>query len=229
MNHKERTVNVYVEDGEKKVFAGAVDWPGWCRSGKNEEEALQALRDTVERYGKVLRAEKISFDSAAEPFIYEVTEKLRGDAATEFGTPGKIPVADSRPLDEAELERLVQILDACWAALQKTARAAAGKELRKGPRGGGRDLDAILRHVLDANNSYLSSMGWKKQDEPVDLPDRIRHAREGILTAVKASARGELGAVGPRGGVRWPARYYIRRAAWHILDHAWEIEDRVQS
>jgi hypothetical protein len=39
--------------------------------------------------------------------------------------------------------------------------------------------------------------------------------------------RGELAERGPRGGIRWPARYYVRRAAWHVLDHAWEIEDRL--
>jgi hypothetical protein len=27
-------------------------------------------------------------------------------------------------------------------------------------------------------------------------------------------------------GGAWPARYVIRRTAWHVLDHAWEIEDR---
>ena len=40
-------------------------------------------------------------------------------------------------------------------------------------------------------------------------------------------ARGELPDVGPRGGKRWPAPYAIRRSAWHALDHAWEIEDRL--
>jgi hypothetical protein len=24
----------------------------------------------------------------------------------------------------------------------------------------------------------------------------------------------------------WSPRFYVRRAAWHALDHAWEIEDR---
>jgi hypothetical protein len=24
----------------------------------------------------------------------------------------------------------------------------------------------------------------------------------------------------------WSIRYFVRRSAWHALDHAWEIEDR---
>jgi hypothetical protein len=32
---------------------------------------------------------------------------------------------------------------------------------------------------------------------------------------------------GPRGGAIWSARNYVRRIAWHVLDHAWEIEDKV--
>jgi hypothetical protein len=38
---------------------------------------------------------------------------------------------------------------------------------------------------------------------------------------------GELPDFGPRGGERWPALFAIRRSAWHALDHAWEIEDRL--
>jgi hypothetical protein len=46
--------------------------------------------------------------------------------------------------------------------------------------------------------------------------------------AALAAAAGEVPAQGPRGGTRWPPRYFARRAAWHILDHVWEIEDRIQ-
>jgi hypothetical protein len=47
------------------------------------------------------------------------------------------------------------------------------------------------------------------------------------LTSLEAAARGELPRVGPRGGLRWTPRFYVRYSAWHILDHAWEIEDRL--
>jgi hypothetical protein len=55
----------------------------------------------------------------------------------------------------------------------------------------------------------------------------ILHAtRSAILQTLERAAQGAMPPAGPRGGQRWPARYFVRRAAWHVLDHAWEIEDR---
>jgi hypothetical protein len=98
--------------------------------------------------------------------------------------------------------------------------------LRTGPRGGGRDLEDILRHVQEAEMGYLSRLGWKVDLN--DATDRLEQTRQSILHGVKASANGEIPAKGPRGGVRWTARYFVRRDAWHILDHVWEIEDRLE-
>jgi len=36
-------IRVVVEGGAKRVFASAVDWPGWARSGRDEAAALEAL------------------------------------------------------------------------------------------------------------------------------------------------------------------------------------------
>ena len=36
-------VETYLEVGAKRVFAGALDWPGWCRSSRHERDALEAL------------------------------------------------------------------------------------------------------------------------------------------------------------------------------------------
>ncbi|HEX5839952.1 MAG TPA: hypothetical protein VFY26_19100 [Anaerolineales bacterium] len=52
--------------------------------------------------------------------------------------------------------------------------------------------------------------------------------RPAILETLAASAHGEIDEVGPRGGKRWVARYFVRREAWHVLDHVWEIEDRLE-
>ena len=106
-------------------------------------------------------------------------------------------------------------------------QAAAGQTLRKGPRGGGRDVTKIIQHVRDVDASYLASLGGKltpsDEDEPSQELAPIRHA---ILTTLIAAARGDVPARGPRGGIRWTPRYFVRRLAWHELDHAWEIEDR---
>ena len=51
------------------------------------------------------------------------------------------------------------MLRACWRAFDRAAAKAEGVELRKGPRGGGRDLDQIVEHVLDADGAYLGALG----------------------------------------------------------------------
>ncbi|HEX5810379.1 MAG TPA: hypothetical protein VFY25_17040 [Anaerolineales bacterium] len=100
--------------------------------------------------------------------------------------------------------------------------------MRTGSRGGGRQIDGIVQHLLGSEAGYLSQVGWKlKHEKTASLTEQLEQARQGILEALAASARGEIPAKGPRGGVRWSSRYFVRRLAWHTLDHVWEIEDRV--
>jgi hypothetical protein len=107
---------------------------------------------------------------------------------------------------------------------------ATGKTLRLGPRGGGRQVDAITQHVLGANTGYLNQIGWKfQQDDLSNLAGQLKQTEQATLKALKSAARGEIPARGPRGGLRWTPRYFVRRVAWHILDHTWEIEDRIAS
>ena len=126
------------------------------------------------------------------------------------------------------MKNALAILDACWRAVDSASYLGRGRELRKGPRGGGRELDGILRHLLGGDAGYLASLGWKfKEAAGEDLERELQRTRQAIRQGLTAAVRGELAERGPRGGIRWPARYYVRRAAWHVLDHAWEIEDRL--
>jgi hypothetical protein len=223
MSGDERTaVEVYLEIGAKRTFAGALEWPGWCRVGLDEAAALRALADHGARYATVLRSAGIPFPGVRDAADFAVVERLAGDATTDFGAPGKAPSADDRPLDGPGLERLRAILVACWAAFDREVERASGKELRKGPRGGGRDLGSIVQHVLAAEGGYLSKVGRKA---PAIDAAPVR-SRATVLDAIEASAQGTVAPQGPRGGSRWSARYAVRRMAWHVLDHAWEIEDR---
>src|SRR5204862_2837109 len=132
---------VYLEVGKRRVFAGALDWPGWCRSGRDEETALESLLAYAPRYAAAVKKAARGFTLPEKASALDVVERLRGDATTDFGAPAVAPSSDRRPLDDAELERLTALLRACWAAFDASAKAAASAVLRKGPRGGGRDLD----------------------------------------------------------------------------------------
>jgi hypothetical protein len=227
MNSLDSTM-VYLETGKKRAFAGAIDWPGWCRSGQDEKAALQALCDYGKRYASIPHSAQIAFHPPVDVSTFTVVERINGSATTDFGAPGTPPSSDSMPVDEAELQRLQALLAACWQALDAAANAAEGKELRSGPRGGGRNEHEIIRHVQEAENAYLSQLGVKinKVGDSTSSAE-ITQIRQAILKAITSAVNGEIPARGPRGGLRWSPRYFVRRAAWHVLDHAWEIEDRI--
>ena len=221
-------IAVYLEVGPKRTFAGALDWPGWARSGRDADAALQALCDAGPRYAEALRGTKLGFRAPTTVSAFTVVERLAGTAGTDFGTPDAAPSADTQPVDAAALQRFETLLQACWGAFDAAVAAATDKELRLGPRGGGRPLDGIIQHVLGADRGSLATLGWKrKQDDTTDWRAALERTRQAILDALGAAARGEIPARGPRGGQRTPPRYFVRDVAWHVLDHAWEIEDRI--
>jgi hypothetical protein len=120
-------------------------------------------------------------------------ERLKGNATTDFGAPGIAPSSDAEPVDAAELQRFEKILKSCWKALDEAIESAAGKTLRTGPRGSGRQLDGVLQHVLDSNTGYLNQVGWKFQR---DTADDLKHQLELNQRAVLmpgASASGDPG------------------------------------
>jgi hypothetical protein len=220
-------VEVYLEVGESRTFAGAMDWPGWCRAGRDEDAALEALLAYTPRYARVLEGAGLRFTAPARPSTLAVVERLRGDATTDFGAPSIAPRADGRSIDRRWLTRQEKILRACWAALDRVAERASGVELRKGPRGGGRELDAIVGHVAGAEVGYAKMIEATPPsvdgDAAVAARDQIRAA---VIEGLERALTDGIPEKGPRGGARWSAPYFVRRAAWHVLDHAWEIEDR---
>ena len=228
MNRAPGTIQVYLEAGHQRIFAGAVDWPGWCRSGRDEPSALAALLDYGPRYALVLRSGRIGFRAPQDLTALSVSERLKGNASTDFGVPVVAPSSDAEPIGDSEVRRFQAILRACWRCFDRVTKAARGKELRKGPRGGGRDLDEIIHHVLEADGAYLRSLGLpSRRAEKAGTHDEIGQVRQAVLKAVDSAAH-DPPTLGPRGGVRWKAPYFVRRVAWHVLDHAWEIEDRMR-
>ncbi|HUK67801.1 MAG TPA: hypothetical protein VLW50_03435 [Streptosporangiaceae bacterium] len=213
---------VYLESGRKRVFACALDWPGWCRSGKAEEAALQTLAAYVPRYASVV--ELADLDAAGfranAGDAFEVRERLAGNATTDFGAPAAFAAADAEPVTKEQAGRSTALLRACWAYFDRVV-AAAPAGLRKGPRGGGRDRDKIAAHVLGAETAYARKVGVKLREPAIGDIGAIEAHRDAIAAVLEAPSDGTVPV--PKG---WPVRYAIRRLGWHVLDHAWEIEDR---
>jgi hypothetical protein len=229
------SIDVYLEVGAKRTFAGAVEWPGWCRSGRDEASAIDALLGYTPRYADALRGSRLGFHA---PSDVRVVERLRGDATTDFGAPSAAPSADAEPMADADLRRAQALLQACWSTFDGAVEIATGRELRKGPRGGGRDLDRIVEHVLGADAGYLSRIGIKlggpRKDlraglggHGQDLRAELGRSRSLMLEGLGTAVREGVPAA-PRGGARWSPQYFVRRVAWHVLDHAWEIADRAE-
>jgi len=223
-------IAVVLEVGKKRTFASAIEWPGWARSGRNEAEALEALLQYTARYRRVVNPRGLGFRAPSGPHNVTITERTPGNATTDFGAPGVSAGVDALPVDTTELKRLVTVLDACWDALTGAIETAGGKELRKGPRGGGRSVAQIAGHVIDAHKSYLRQIYWRgPHPEYAEAAKAIAALKQIDVTALAFASSGEMPETGPRGGALWQPRYFVRRAAWHVLDHAWEIEDRLES
>jgi hypothetical protein len=219
--------DVYVEVGKKRVFAGAIDWPGWCRSARTEEDAVAALAMYGRRYARVVARRRLGFTPLSSATELSVADRLRGDGTTDFGAPSIAPHEDARPMTDADLARARTILQACWTALDRAAEAARGVALASGPRGGGRALGKIVEHVLGADSAYLRKIaGSPPRIDAKDIDRSAARLRDAILDALTSAVHEGLPAKGPRGGALWTPRYFVRRSAWHVLDHAWEIEDR---
>ncbi len=218
------TARIYLEIGKTKCFASAVDWPGWSRSAKTEDTAIEALLVFAPRYAAVLKGRVTGF---ATPGSVVVAERVKGDTGTDYGVPGQEYLADSKRITGNELERQIAVLEACWAYFIKVARKHAGVQLRKGPRGGGRDFDGVVEHVLGADAAYVGALGGKAKPSGDDPLVDLRRVHKAFVDTLHGRVDGSVSAVGPRGGNKWPIRFALRYVAWHALDHAWEIEDRV--
>src|SRR5258707_23953 len=143
-------VAVALELGAKRIFASAIEWPGWARSARDEAEALATLARYGERYGHVVARLHLAFEPPAGASAFRVVERAPGNATTDFGAPGASLAGDDLKLDTPDLDRQIRILRATWRAFDAAAEGARGVPLRKGPRGGGRDLATMTEHVLDA-------------------------------------------------------------------------------
>jgi hypothetical protein len=182
--------------------------------GKDEAGALANLAAYAPRYAPVAKLARIEFPK--DKIEFDVVERTPGNATTDYGAPG-IPTKDEKkPLTRAQAERMVSLVEACWKYLDQV-RAGSPQSLRKGPRGGGRDRDAMFDHVLGAETEYAKAVGTRlKQPDGKDAA-AVKAFRKAVLDSFSNPNREE----------KWPVAYAARRTAWHTIDHAWEMEDRI--
>src|SRR5215475_3507441 len=205
MPSESKLVRVSLEVGAKRVFASAIDWPGWCRSAKNEQGALDALEEYAARYAQVAGEAGIDFKPSG--FDLEVIETVPGDATTDFGAPGAIAPSDHQALSESQAKRHRDLLAATWAVSTEVA-AESPEELRKGPRGGGRDRDKMIDHVIGAETMYARKIGVRHRQPAIDDIAGVEELRQAILAVVAKPLNGQ-----PVGEKGWPVRYAVRRMA----------------
>jgi hypothetical protein len=217
-----KLIGVTIESTPKKSFASAVDWAGWSRGARTEELALEALAAYATRYAQIAEAAGADFPKSVEVEDLEIVDRQAGSSGTEFGVPSQPSDHNRRPLTPADAERLARLVDAAWSAFDRVA-AGAPAELRKGPRGGGRNAAKIVAHIMDSDRAYANEIGIKiRQFAPGDR-EPVGAMRAAMIDVLRSARDG-----GPLGGRHWPARYAAHRIAWHALDHAWEIEDRTE-
>ena len=214
-------LRLVLEIGKKRrVVAGALDWPGLDRWGTSEDDALKKLLSYVPRYAGV--AERAGLASAfAKARDVEVVERVPGSSSTDFWGIAHVPSQiEGEVLSSADLERRLDLLRACWAYFDDVA-ARVSHELLPGPRSAGRSRDQIIRHVvINEPEQFSRKVEVRTPRDDVLTPDGLVNHRREYLDAIRAyNAAGKPART-------WPIQFLVRRTAHHVMDHAWEMEDR---
>jgi hypothetical protein len=214
-------MRVNLELGKKRrVVAGAMDWPGLDRWGANEEAAIERLATYRSRYTGVAERAGLASELARTGDV-EVVERGPGSSSTDFWGIAHVPsLIEDEVLPSAELERRLRVLQATWAYFDDVVGRVTGELLPSG-RTYGRTREQVARHVYIGEPEQMSRKVEVRTDPAVVMtPDGLAAHREAYLDAIRA-----WNAEGKRART-WPIQFLIRRTAQHVMDHAWELEDR---
>lgn len=214
-------LRVVLEEGPKnrRVVAYAPDWPGLERGAKTAEAAVEKLESYIPRYAKVAKSARLGSQFAAVKGI-DVIDRHQGTGSTDFwGISFAFSDSDLRTMSSTELRRDLSLMRACWSVFDGV-RANVSAEMKKGPRGGGRDRDRIVLHTFGVEQDWASKLGMRNpKGTVVTDSEGLREFRDAYCSAIRTfHAEGKMART-------WPLRYLIRHTAYHTLDHAWEMED----
>lgn len=214
-------LRVILEVGPKRrVVAGAMDWPGLDRWGTSEDDALRKLATYLPRYADVAQLAGLDHEFAGQTDL-EVVERVPGSSSTDFWGIAHVPSQIEREvLSPADLERRLTLLQATWAYFD-AVRARITEELLPSGRGGGRDRETVIRHVIkNEPESFTRKVEVRTPQAEILTPDGLARHRQAYLEAVRAyNAEGKPART-------WPIQFLIRRTAHHVMDHTWELLDR---
>lgn len=214
-------LRVMIEIGPKgkKVVAIAPDWPGLSRGDKNEETAIERLLSYRSRYAPVAKLAGLdtAFASLAD---FDVVERYPGVGSTDFwGISFAFSSIDKQAISSEELDRELTLMQASWAFFDEV-QSRVSSEMQKGPRGGGRDRDQIVRHTNYTVQDWAKKLGLHPPQDKVLTGQELLELRDAYVEAIRTFHAQEKMAR------TWPLRYLIRHTAFHTLDHTWEMEDK---
>jgi hypothetical protein len=216
-------VRVVLERGPKgkRSVAFAIDWPGWSRGAKTPELAVATLESYRERYRPIAVAAGMAAQFDREKRLKTIEDKV-GTGSTDFwGISFSPSASEPEPMSAGEFDRKIQLLQACWAYFDRVGSSVSA-EMRKGPRGGGRDRDHIIRHTIRTESEdFGKRLGLRIPEGAALTPKGLRSHRTTYVDAMRAYNAGE----GKRMRT-WTLPFLIRHSAYHVMDHAWEMEDK---
>ena len=152
--------------------------------------------------------------------VVDVVERYPGTGSTDFwGISFAFSSIDQQAMSGEALERELTLMRACWAFFDDV-RSRVSAEMQRGPRGGGRDRDRIVRHMFANEQDWAKKLGVLTPDDAMLTDEGLNAHRDAYCNAIRAlHAQGKMART-------WPLRYLIRHTAFHTLDHAWEMEDK---
>lgn len=215
----EMRVTLEIGPKGKKAVAVAPDWPGLERGAKTKEAAVERLHSYLPRYARVAKLAGMDAEFAATTGL-SVVEEYPGTGSTDFWAISfAFSSIDRQELSTEDLERELTLMQACWTYFDDV-RSRVSPEMEKGPRGGGRDRNKIVRHTLVNQEDWARKVEVRTPEGEVLTDEGLNAHREAYPKAIRAfHAEGKMAR-------NWPLRYLIRHTAYHTMDHAWEMEDK---
>src|SRR6266568_1792745 len=159
-----RRIAVCLEVTPKQAVASALDWPGWCRAGRDEGAALEALAGYAGRYAPVAGQAGVSFPATV---AFDVIERVPGGPATAFAAPEcRRPFpqitaeAERAKVTPAAARRLADLVTAAWMTRARSRAAGTASAA----------VAALLTPALAATPavaaSPLACTGWVVKPSP---------------------------------------------------------------